>query len=118
MTPTPQFATMTFRGLRTQKTYSKDVYLSDVVAAPVNFDDGAGASATSKDDYTAPEPIVLTDFAILTGMADTKAIRLTRNGVATGDVIRYANYLNTLNSRPMITVGFKQLDRVGAIQVA
>ncbi len=118
MAAAPQYATLTFIGLRTQKTYSKDVYLSDVVAGQVNIDAGAGAGTTSPEEWTAPEALALTDFAIVTGMTDTKAIQLTRNGVPTGDILRYANYLNTLNSRPRITIGFRALDRVAAIQIA
>lgn len=118
MAAAPQYATMTLVGLRTRKTYSKDVYCSDVVAAAVNFDGGAGSGTGSPAEWTAPEPIVLQDFSILTGMTDTKAIQLTRNGVPTGDILRYANYLNTLNSRPVLTIGFKALDRIAAIQIA
>ncbi len=118
MAAAPQYATMTFVGLRTQKTYSKDVYCSDVVSGGINFDNGAGAGAGTPEEYTAPEPLILRDFSILTGMTDTTAIQLTRNGVPTGDIIRYANYLNTLNSRPPFTVGFKALDRIAGIQIA
>ncbi len=118
MAAAPQYATLTFVGINSRKTYSKDAYLSDVVAGLINIDGGSGAGTGSPTEWTAPEFLMLTDFAILTGMTDTTAIQITRNGVPTGDILRFANYLNTLNSRPVLTVGFKPLDRIAAIQIA
>lgn len=118
MVAAPQMATMTFIGRQTGQTYSKDVYLSDVVAGLVNWDSGAGASANSETFWTPPEAVVMRDFSILTGMTDTTAMQITKNGVPSGNILRYANYLNTLNSRPPMMIAFPAGTKIGLIQIA
>ncbi len=118
MAAAPQYATLTFVGLVTGKTYTKDGYLSDVANAKVNQDDGAGASSTSESFLRIVEPSILSDFSINTGMTDTTKIQITKNGVPTGDIIRFANHLNTLAFRPGLTIGYGSGDIFGAIQLA
>lgn len=117
MTATPQFATAVFIGLRTRKSYHKDIYLSDVNGALVTWDAGNGASSTSPSDWTPPEAVLLRDVSIVTGTADTTKIRLTRNGVATGDILRYSIHLTSLANRPQLQVGFNALEKITAIQM-
>ena len=74
MAAAPQLATASFVGVQTRRTYAVDVYLSDVAAALVNFDSGAGAGAGSDTFWIAPENVILTDFSIKTGMTDTTKI--------------------------------------------
>ena len=118
MVAAPQLSTMLFVGLTSGMHYSKDVYLSDVVNGLVNFSSGGAASATSETFWTPPEPVRLVDFSILTGMTDTTVIQMTRDSVPTGDLVRYANQLNTLNSRPILNIAFGAGQRVAAIQLA
>ena len=118
MAATPKNGLLTFVGLQSGKTYSKDVYVSDVVAGLVNWDAGAGASASSPEDWPATEGVTLVDAAIVTGMADTTKLQLTRNGVPTGDIIRYEVYLTSLNNRPALNIPFNALDKIAAIQLA
>jgi len=112
----PQYGLALFVGLKTKRTYSKDLYISDEAAALVNWDSGAGASATSETFWTPPEPVVLRDFSVHTGMTQTSA-RVARNGVPTGDTIRYAIHLDTLNNRPMLNIPFAAGDKVQITQV-
>lgn len=116
MAPVPQFGTMIFRGLRSGRTYVKDVYVSDVLAALINWDAGAGAGATSPTDVVMEEPVALVDFSVVTGLTDTTKLQLVRNGVATGDMIRYSIHLTTLANRPALTIGFGPGRRIQALQ--
>lgn len=117
MVAAPQMATATFVGDSGQH-YSKDVYCSDVAASPTNWPSGGVAAATTTDHWTPPEGVRLVDFSILTGMTDTTALQPTRNGVATGDILRFANHLNTLNSRPIPNIPFAALTEIGFNQLA
>jgi len=105
MVAAPQYAVFKFMGARSGRSYSVDAYLSDVVGALVRFDAGDGASATSPDFWIAPEPVILTDFAIVTGMTDTTKIQMTRNGQPTMDHLRFAMHVQTLAARPSLSTG-------------
>lgn len=118
MAPTPQFGAMIFMGLSTGQKYNRDIYLADVNAALINWDGGAGASATSPEEWIAPEPVALIDFAIVTGTADTEKLQITRNGIPTGDMLRYTLYLSTLANRPAPNIFFAAGARIAAIQIA
>lgn len=118
MAAAPQKGFMKFVGLQSRRTYMKDLYLSDVANARGNFDSGSGAASTSEAFWTPPEPVILQDFAIHTGMTDTTAIRLTRDGIPTGDTLRYAAHLDTSVGRPGLSVGFGRGIRISAVQIA
>jgi len=107
---------MTFMG-RSGFTYSKDVYLSDTVNTEVNWDAGSGAAATSPTRWRAPEDVLLADFAVVTGAAQTK-IQMTSNGVPNGNNLRHSIYLNTLSNRPALRIPFNAGDDIGGIQLA
>ncbi len=116
MVATPQFASFVFEGVNSGRIYNVDAYLSDVADALANWDGGAGAGATSPSSFTAPEPLVLRDFAIVTGMADTTKIQVLRNNQPTGDFLRYTMHLTTSALRSAIQLGFEQGVEVRAIQ--
>lgn len=117
MTATPQYGTMVFLG-RSGRAYAKDIYISDVDKALMRVDAGSGASATSETSWVAPEDVLLTDYAQVTGTADTLRIQLTRDGIPTGDICRYTVHLTSLNNRPRLNIPFRRGQRVGAIQLA
>jgi hypothetical protein len=113
----PQYAAFQFRGA-SGRVYSKDAYLSDVVAGLVNWDSGQGAGATSETFWTPPENVVLVDYSQVTGLTDTTKIALTRNGVNTGDILRYTIHLTTLAYRPVLRTAFPAGSKISAIQLA
>lgn len=118
MSATPKYGVMTFIGLLSRQTYNKDVYVSDVASALINWDGGAGASSTSPTWVQFREPVRLIDFAIATGTADTTKINLTRNGVQFGQVLRYATRLDSLANRTPVSIVFQSGEQIGAIQAA
>jgi len=106
MVAAPQYAIFNFVGLRTRKTYPVDAYFSDAVGALVRFDGGGGASTTSPEYWMAPgEPVVLVDFAQVTGMTDTTKCEITINGRPVGGFMRYVMHLTTNATRPRIAQG-------------
>lgn len=118
MVAAPRYGTVTFKGA-SGKTYSVDVYLSDVANAQVNWDSGNGAGTGSQTFWRAPENVVLIDFSVASGLTDTTNIVLTKNGgQLAGQRIRYANYLNSLAFRAPLTLGFSKDSNIGAIQIA
>ena len=118
MAATPKYGAMQFFGLLSKKTYSKDIYISDVNAGLINWDGGSGASAASPTSISFPEPVLLTDFSMITGTADTEKIQLTRNNMGVGDILRYSIHLTTLNNRPKLAIGFAAKDEIRAIQIS
>jgi len=117
MAATPQRGSLIFEGSSGMR-YTKEIYISDVAAANITLNGGAGAGTGSPTKWTAPEWIALVDASIVTGTAETTKIQLTRDGVPTGDIVRYANHLTTLNNRPRLGVVFAPGSEVGAIQLA
>lgn len=119
MAATPQYGTAMFKGIDSGKTYAVDIYISDVANAVVNFDSGSGASSTSLGFWKAPERVVLYDLSIASGTADTKSIFPTADGgQIAGFRFRYANFLNTLATRPSLAIGFRQGTNIGFTQSA
>lgn len=116
MAAAPQSGTLFARGL-TGNNYSVDVYVSDVAGAPVRFDGGAGAGASSPDFYSFPEPVIITDFSVVTGLTDTTKIRVTANGAPTPNILRYALHLTTIATRPQLSLKLRAGTRLGAIQI-
>lgn len=114
----PEYGTFTFIGLQSQRIYSVDVYYSDVVDALLNWDGGAGASATSPSSFTAPENLLLTDIALVAGVTDTTKLQILRNNQPTGDFIRHVPHLTTNAMRPPLRLGFRAGTEVRAIQKA
>ena len=113
---TPTFGVMSFLGLASKMTYSKDVYLADVADSLIKWDGGAGSSATSPSDWMAPEPVVLRDFSIVTGPTVIFKIQITRDGVPTGDILRLSIHLTTLNNRPVLNIPFAKGSKISAIE--
>lgn len=117
MAATPQQATFIFIG-QSRRIYSKDAYLSDVAGGAVRWDEGQGAGSGTKTHWTAPENVVLVEYAQITGTADTTKLQLTRDGVPTGDILRYVIHLTTLNHRPRLSIPFQRGSEISAIQLA
>lgn len=118
MVATPQYGTMLFRGRSSGQLYSVDIYISDVAGAQVRFDNGAGAGASAETFTTFNEPVILTDYAQVTGTADTEKIRITANNSPTPHILRYGIHLSTLNNRPVLNIPFRAGTRISGIQIS
>jgi len=118
MVAAPQYGTFIFQGARSGRVYNVDAYFSDVADALSNFDGGGGAGAASPTSFTAPEPLILLDQSIVTGMTDTTKIQILRGNQPTGDFLRYTQHLTTSPSRSPIRLGFDQGVEIRAIQKA
>jgi hypothetical protein len=118
MAAAPQYGFAKFIGQNTGKTYITHIYLSDVANSEGNFDSGAGASSSSRTWWQPPEPVILVDFAIHTGMTDTTKVRVTKGGQPTASVLVYAAHLDTSNARPALSDGFAPGMAIGFIQLA
>ena len=114
----PQFGTLVLAGQASGRIYNVDTYFSDVADGLVNFDGGAGASATSPTSFTCPESVLLVDLSIVTGMTDTTKIQVLRNNQPTGDFLRFTQHLTTSPNRSPIRLGFGQGVELRAIQKA
>jgi hypothetical protein len=114
----PQFGSMTFVGLASGKTYNVDIYHSDVVDGLINFDGGAGSSATSPDSWSAPEAVILSDYTIITGMTDTTKLQILKNNQPTGGFLRFSLWLNTLQNRPALRLGYLAGQEIRCLQKA
>lgn len=118
MAATPRNGSMIFLG-KSGATYSIDVYISDVANAAVTWEPTGAAGTGSLTFWRTEEPVVLIDFSVATGLADTTNISLTQNGgLVSGSVIRYANFLNTINTRPKLAIAFPAGVNIGAKQAA
>jgi len=106
------------KGVRTGKTYSVDMYFSDTANENVKFDSGAGASASSPEFKTFPEPVVIEDIALQSGASNTTKMRLVVNGTPQPDVFRYSVHLETLNNRPRLNIGIKEGSMLSFLQLA
>jgi hypothetical protein len=89
-----------------------------VANALVKFDAGTGAGSGAPDRYTFPETVLLEDFAMETGTADTTRIMITVNGSSTSNILRYTAHLTTLNNRPRLSIVIPQGAQLGAVQLA
>lgn len=109
MAPAPQRGTLTLRGDRSGRAYSVNMYVSDVAAAFVTFNANGQAGTGSPTFYVIPEDCILEDISLTTGLTDTTQMVLQANqAVVPGTVIRYADFINTLNDRPKLGLGIRQ----------
>ena len=99
------------------KTLVKDLYLDDVAGAKVNWDDGGGASATTKEEWTLPMGCDLVDLAIVTGAAQTR-LQITRNQNPTGDILRHVVQVDTSAGRKPLAIPFSAGNVIAILQLA
>ena len=116
MAAAPQYATLVISS--GGSSINVDVYCSDVANALATFDAGAGASATSQNFFKTPVSGRIIDFAIATGMTDTTCGRFVINNSPTKSIIRWANQLNSLATRPMLNIPVNAGENIGIIQLA
>lgn len=117
MVATPQYASMFFIGAN-KATYPVDVYISDVNGARINWDGGAGAGSASPTYWKAPQDVILVDFSMTTGTADTEKLRILRDSMPTGHILRYVPHLSTNSNRPKLQIGFKKGVEISMVQIS
>jgi len=107
MAATPKNGQLTLTGAGGQRFL--DFYVSDVVNALVTYSDGSSAAGSaSPTEYTFNADGVVTDISIATGLADTTNVVVILNGTPTGSIVRWANFVNTIASRPFPGLRFKK----------
>jgi hypothetical protein len=109
-----------FRGLQSGTTYMRAGLNEDVLQTLMRWDSGGGVPATTKgsDFITFPEDVQLYDITTITGITDTKQIKLLADYSPTNYNFYWEAHLSTLNNRPSINVGFKRGTRISAISTA
>lgn len=121
MAATPQNGLLMFRGTKTSQLYTISGYFNDVANGSVTLNPQGKAGTSSLQYWRCPmnEDVILEDFAMTTGTADTTNIVLTQDGaVLPGTVMAYVPFLSTLNNRPRIAKRFPAGSLIGAIQNA
>lgn len=114
---TATYGTATFRGIKSNRTYAVDLYIADVIGTAVKFDSGSGAGTGSLPYWKASEACILVDLSIATGPTIMTSLVLTSDGAQIPAArFRIANYLNTLNNRPAISIGIAQGSNFGATE--
>lgn len=114
---TPTNGTATFQSLDGMRTYQVDFYISDVVASPCTLTANGKAGTGSLTFWKAPENVVLTDLSIASGPTVMVGLQPTSNDAPIPNYnFRIANFLNSIQTRPRIRVGFKQGNNVGLLQ--
>jgi hypothetical protein len=117
MGATPKYGIFRFKGV-SGKTYSIEVYVSDVANALITFDGGAGAGSSSPTFWIAPENCVLEDYSQVTGTADTEKLRLVVNGKPLNQILRYDVHVSTNSDRPKLAIGITKGAQLSAFQIA
>jgi len=99
--------TATFKDLATGESFQVDIYISDVVGANVTFSQ-TGLAGTGSDAFVRfDHPVVMTDLSIVTGPTVMVGLVPYSNGqVVNGAAYRIANFLNSIQTRPKIALGF------------
>lgn len=98
------------------RTYAKHVYFSDTANGFVNWDSGAGASATSDNQWTPPENVVIRDVVL--AAATTKTLtQIVMNGQSSGDILLNSVYLASIAFRPPLAIPVAAGTKLQAIQL-
>lgn len=111
-----QSGVIIFRGA-SGRGYAKNVYFDDTAGNLINWDGGAGASATSPENWTAPENCRMVDFCLAAATGQTKT-QININDKGTGDILLNAVHLVSVTNRPMPGVVIPAGAKVTAIQLA
>lgn len=117
MAATPKTGNVTLLG-RSGKTYTYNIYNSDVSNAFVTWATAGAAGTGSVTFITAPEDCVIADMSVVTGIADTTSLVLwLDDGPVPGSVVLWANVVNTLASRFIPRIGIKKGRKVQFAEV-
>ena len=112
---TPTYGTMTFATAGGNITV--DLYVADVANAPVHFDSGNGASATSETFWVAPASGQIVDLSFVTGPTVIFKFGILASGARTRSTPRLANHLNTLAFRPQLSIPVQAGEQIAMVEL-
>lgn len=119
MAATPKTGTLTFYGVNSGQKYVYSIYNTDVANAFVKWSRMGTATSGSVDFITAPEPLILVDASVVTGIVDTQSLLLfIDDGAVPGKLISWANVVNTLNSRSFPEIKISKGKKIQLQEVA
>lgn len=113
---TPTYGTMTYR-CAGGSNITVDLYVADVANAPVHFDSGNGASATSETFWLAPAGGAIVDLSFKTGPTVIFKFGILASGARTRSTPRLANHLNTLAFRPQLNIPIGAGEQVAMVEL-
>jgi hypothetical protein len=99
------------------RQYVVDLYLPDAVAGLIGFNPSGAAGAASLTYWRAPEDVFIRDLSVTTGTSAVGCVFNSSGAVINGAAIRYANHLNTLNNRPVLNIGVRAGELLGAVNI-
>lgn len=105
-----------FRG-QSGRTYGVDIYIADSAGARITWDANGAAGTGSATFWTPPENVTLYDISVATGLATAVGFKLVASSLAANTTLRVANHLNTLNNRPVLTIGFAAGRNIEAVTI-
>ena len=112
---TPTYGTMTFQTGGGNITV--DLYVADVANAPVHFDSGNGADATSETFWVAPANGAIVDLSFKTGPTVIFKFGVLASGARTRSTPRLANHLNTLPARPALNIPISAGEQIAMVEL-
>lgn len=113
-----QQATMILRGAQTGKTYIIDVYAPDAAGTLLTFNGSGAASATSANNFRAPENCIIEDISIAASPTATGVVITKDGNTIVGGALRWANQLVTTVNRAKLTIPIPAGSFIGGLQHA
>ena len=110
------YATLIAKGLKTNKSYSVDMYVPDAVSTNVTFNPSGLAASTGTVYWNTPEPIVVIDIVANGAPTAVGAIFTVSGAQYTGQTVRWANQSNALNNRAQLHIPVQAGVQLGLLQ--
>jgi len=96
--------TIILRDIKSNRTYSVDMYIPDAVATLLTFNPSGLAGTSSPSDYRIPADSVIVDITTSTAPTAVGGTLKVNSGVVNGGVFRWADRLNTLSKRADLVI--------------
>lgn len=111
---TATVGTMIFIGSKTGRTYSALLYTADT-AAYINKYSVSGTPDGNALQYCKfPEPVVLVDFSIPTGMTQTNLVMTDNGTIRNGTLLNVVVHVSTNSNRPKLAIPFDANVNIGS----
>jgi len=107
---------VTFLGLKSNRTYTIDMYVPDAVSTFLGLNSSGLAGTSSPTSWRATEDVVLRDMSIAAAPTAVGAIMQKNNANENGAAIRWANQLASNPNRPKLNVMVKEGDFISFLQ--